>query len=133
MRYEDVATHIPNTSTGIYIVYPTSLELKPVYRGYKTIVNSEDTKVGIARRSFESREQSYMATFQSEVKFFPILELAATHLPDFEAQLLSHLGRAFSRSGRAREWFRTTERQAIAELVWSLSLVRTFHFAQADG
>jgi hypothetical protein len=121
MRYEDAGARISKTSTGVYIAYPTSVELKPIYRGYKTIVNSEHTKVGIAQRSFESREHGYVAVFQSEVKFFPILELPATQLPEFKAQLIAHLRSKYSRSGPAREWFHTTERQAIAELVWSLS------------
>ena len=121
MHYEELGASISKTSTGVYIAYPTSLQLKPIYRGYKTVVNSEHTKIGIAQRSFESREYGYMAAFQSEVKFFPILELPASQLAEFEAELIAHLRSKYSRSGAAREWFHTTERQAIAELVWSLS------------
>jgi hypothetical protein len=122
MRYEDAAARIPKTSTGVYVAYPTSLDLKPVYRGYKTRVNSEDTKVGISRRSFSSREQQYIQTFQSQVAFFPILELPVAELPGFEKQLLGLLRRNYSRSGPAREWFRTVDRQGLAELVWSLHI-----------
>ena len=121
MRYEDVGASISKTSTGVYIAYPTSFQLKPIYRGYKTMVNSEHTKIGIAQRSFESREYGYMAAFQSEVNFFPILELPVTQLAEFEAQLIAQLRGKYSRSGAAREWFHTTERQTIAELVWALS------------
>jgi hypothetical protein len=80
MHYEDAAVCIPRNSTGVYIAYPTSAQFKPIYRGYKTVVNLEHTKIGIAQRSFESREHGYIAAFQSEVKFFPVLELPATQL-----------------------------------------------------
>lgn len=120
MRYEHAAANIPKSFTGIYIAYPTSSVFKPIFRGYRTEVNSEHTKVGIAKRSFSSREQGYIATFQSEVKFFPMLALPAIQLSRFEAQLIGHLLGKYHRSGPAREWFHTTERQAIAELIWSL-------------
>jgi hypothetical protein len=42
-----------------YIVYPTSSILKPIYRGYKTMVNDNHTKAGITENSFDSRKKSY--------------------------------------------------------------------------
>jgi len=119
LGYEEVSAGIPRTSTGIYIAYPTSAVLKPIYPGYKTFVNAEHTKIGIARRSFVSREHQYVKAFQAEVVFFPILELPAAALRAFEMQLLRMLLCTYSRSGHAREWFHTSERQAIAERVWS--------------
>ena len=121
MGYESVAANIPKTSTGVYLAFPTSTSLKRTYPGHKTFVNSEHTKVGIARHSFASRERQYIATFQSEVAFFPILALPVPQLLAFEAQLLRQVRHLYPRSGRAREWFNTTARQALAELVWSIS------------
>ncbi|MCE7950060.1 MAG: hypothetical protein DYH18_03025 [Xanthomonadales bacterium PRO7] len=121
MRYENVAANIEKTSTGVYLAFPTCTTLKPTYPGHKTFVNSEHTKVGIARHSFASRERQYIATFQSEVAFFPVLALPAAQLPGFEAELLRQVRHLYPRSGRAREWFHTSARQALAELVWAIS------------
>ena len=113
------------TSPGIYLAYPTTPELKPIYPCYKTLVNGEHTKLGIARRSFHDRERQYMRTFQGEVLFHPVLEMAPAHLSEFEARVLAQLTQRYPKSGRAREWFHTAERQAIAELVMRLHQV--FH------
>lgn len=121
MRYEYVFLTIPGTTTGVYIAYPTIKEFKPTYRGHKTLVNHDHTKVGITRSNFIAREDEYMSTFQFEVAFFPVLELSADHLARFEARLLAELSAKYPRSGTAKEWFSTTKRQAIAELVWRLS------------
>jgi hypothetical protein len=121
MRFVSVAASIPADSVGVYIAFPTSVTLKPTYRGHKTLANSEHTKVGIARRSFASRQRQYLATFRSEVAFFPILALPALLLPAFETEVLREVKRLYQKSGRAREWFHTTERQALAELIWSMS------------
>lgn len=115
--HEDAALKICMASTGIYLAYLTTVEQKPIYPGYKTIVNDRHTKVGIARLSFQNRERQYMHTFNREVVFLPVLEMVSGHLKDFEARLLAQLVRHYPRSGRAREWFHTVERQAIAELV----------------
>jgi hypothetical protein len=120
-RFEDAALRIADSATGIYLAHPTTAVFKPTYRGHKTIVNHNDTKVGIVRNSFAARRREYMATFQSEVAFYPLLEAPADVLPAIEQQLMLLLRGLYSRSGTAREWFRTTERQAIAELVWRLS------------
>lgn len=105
------------TSPGIYLAYPTTPELKPIYPCYKTLVNGEHTKLGIARRSFQDRERQYIRTFQGEVLFHPVLQMAPAHLSEFEARVLAQLTPRYPKSGRAREWFHTAERQAIAELV----------------
>lgn len=118
--YEIRALSIPGTASGVYLAYPTVATLKPTYRGHKTMVNLEHTKVGIATTSFIARENEYIATFQHEVAFFPLLELSSTELPTFENKLLAELCKSYQRSGTAREWFRTVERQAIAELVWRM-------------
>lgn len=120
MRYQDAGREIASNATGVYLVYPISHETKPIYRGYKTLVDCHDSKVGITKNSFAAREFQYGQTFQSEVAFFPLLRVAPEQLAQFELLLLGELKIRYAKSGRAREWFRTTERQAIAELVWSL-------------
>lgn len=59
------------TSPGIYLAYPTTPELKPIYPCYKTLVNGEHTKLGIARRSFQDRERQYIRTFQGRFYSIP--------------------------------------------------------------
>ncbi len=120
MRFQDAAKEIASSTTGVYLVHPTSYEAKPIYRGYKTVVDCHDTKVGITKSSFAVREAQYGRTFRSEVAFFPLLTVAPEQLVQLERLLLGELKARYAKSGRAREWFRTTERQAIAELVWSL-------------
>lgn len=120
MQYDIAALSIPGNATGIYLAYPTSPVLKPTYPGHKTLVNDQHTKIGIARNSFIIREDEYMRTFQHEVAFVPLLELQAYALSAFEAKVLALLRARFPLSGSAREWFHTTERKAIAELVWQL-------------
>ena len=112
---------IPGDATGIYLAYSTSTVMKPTYRGHKTMVNDQHTKVGVATKSFLSRENEYMSTFQHEVAFVPLIALPVEQLSAFEGQLLLELRQRYPLSGSAREWFRTTERQLIAELVWQLA------------
>jgi hypothetical protein len=50
---------ISMSATGLYIAYPTTETKKPIYRGYKTLVNGSNTKVGVARSSFADRQKSY--------------------------------------------------------------------------
>ena len=126
MHYDIAALSIPGSGTGIYLAYPTSPVLKFTHPGHKTLVNDQHTKIGIARNSFVARENEYMWTFQREVAFVPLLELQADVSLVFEARVLALLLARFPLSGSAREWFRTTERQAIAEIVWRLH-------AQADA
>jgi hypothetical protein len=104
-------------STGIYIAYPTSPILRPIYRGYKTLVNDQHTKVGIARRSFAEREKNYFVSFNKEVVFRPILELPREQLRNIERALIAELRNHHARVGRAREWFDTTDRDSLAQLI----------------
>lgn len=120
MRYQDAAQEIASNATGIYLVYPTSHESKPIYRGYKTLVDCHHTKVGITKNSFAARDFQYRRTFHSEVAFFALLTVAPEQLAKLERLLLGELKTRYAKSGRAREWFRTIERQAIAQLVWSI-------------
>jgi hypothetical protein len=108
---------IAATATGIYMVFPTSEALRPIYRGYKTHVNHRHTKVGIASTSFAARQRSYAGTFGPEVEFVPLVAVARHRLRSVEQQILESLSRRFRRVGDAREWFDTCDRELIASLV----------------
>lgn len=121
MRFEEVSLTIAGTASGIYIAYPTTPQLKPTYRGHKTLVNDQHTKVGVATKDFVSREDEYMRTFQSDVAFYPVLACDPSILPALEARILHAMRSRYPLSGTAREWFRTTDRQAVADLIWELA------------
>lgn len=105
------------TSTGIYIAYPTSPVLKPIYRNYKTMVNDRHTKVGIAQDSFTARKSSYLKTFDGEVEFICVASRPKSELKKMEDTILSRLCSKYLRVGHAREWFETTERDNVIALV----------------
>ena len=107
-------------STGVYLAYPTTEVLKPAYRGHKTLVNMAHTKVGITVSSFRRRWLEYRRTFGGEVAFHPLFELPVPELSAYEARLLTEMLRRFPKSGSAREWFFTTERDSITELTRTL-------------
>ena len=88
-RFEDVSLAIGGSATGIYLAYPTSPELKPTYRGHRTLVNDLHTKIGVASKSFVSRENEYMSTFNFEVAFFPILEVSVPRLHVLESRVIA--------------------------------------------
>jgi hypothetical protein len=86
------------------------------------MVNHEHTKVGITTSTFVMRENEYMRTFNQEIAFLPIVVVPIHKLASLESQVLAELRNRYSLSGSAREWFRTTEREQIAQLVWKLAV-----------
>jgi len=110
-----------NTKTGIYIAYPTSPELKSIYRpkNYKTKVNNQHTKVGIAKDNFNSRKKDYLANFDNEVEFYPIVLVEIEHIDYAESLVISAIKLEFKKVGRAREWFDTSNRQRVSEIILS--------------
>jgi hypothetical protein len=112
---------ISRSATGIYIAYPTTQVLKPIYRKLKTQVNSAHTKVGITTGRFSTREQEYMRTFNGEVRFVPIVAVPALQLRAIEHVILSEMRSRYAPVGRAREWFDTTEHEAIIQLVEAIA------------
>ena len=116
-------SRVHRSSTGVYLAYPTTSVLKPIYRKLKTQVNDQHTKVGITIDSFAIREREYRNTFQNELVFVPLVEAPANRLPEIEKLLLVELRSRYSRVGKAREWFDSTDRNEIAKVV--LSVVRT--------
>jgi hypothetical protein len=112
---------IDRASPGVYLAYPTTEVLKATYYRHQTFVNLSHTKVGIARKSLGSREVEYLRYFNREIVFQPLLQLGSSELRPFETQLLGQMNARFVRSGRAREWFATADRAAIAQLVQELA------------
>ncbi|EGV20154.1 hypothetical protein ThimaDRAFT_0830 [Thiocapsa marina 5811] len=105
---------------GVYLAFPTSAELKPIYAGYKTKVNDQHTKIGIARDCFEARKRSYVGTFDGEVEFWPIAEVNKESLKSVEDRILARVSRRYGKVGRAREWFNTTDRKEIRAMILAL-------------
>ena len=102
---------------GVYMAYPTSDVLKPIYRLLKTQVNSAHTKVGITVKSFGEREREYRRTFQNEVTFVRVGAVPLALIPVVEAAILADLGGCYSRVGKAREWFECADREAVLHRV----------------
>ena len=112
---------VNRSRTGIYMAFPTVPVLKPIYRKLKTQVNNQHTKVGITTDSFANREREYKKTFNQEVEFIPLVEVPSERLHQIESVLLFALTKRYAKVGRAREWFNTTDRETIAEMVMSIS------------
>ena len=108
------------SAVGVYLAYPTSEVLKPIYRKLKTQVNSAHTKVGITTQSFALREREYKNTFQREVVFMRVAEVPVSRIPEVETAILLELGSKYRRVGRAREWFKSSDREAIQAAVVSI-------------
>ena len=104
---------------GVYIAYPTSPILKSIYRpkNYKTEVNDQHTKVGIARDSFRSRKSGYLGNFDNEVEFIPVVFVDREFLDAVEKLIIKVLCSNFSRVGRAREWFCTSDRRKTSDII----------------
>lgn len=105
--------------TGIYLAFPTSSMLKSIYpqKQYKTMVNDQHTKVGIAKDSLRARKRNYLNAFDNEVKFVPIAFVEQEFLEFIEDLILLELRSRFSRVGKSREWFHTSDRQKVIEIV----------------
>jgi hypothetical protein len=104
---------------GIYLAYPTSPALKPIYPGYKTLVNDRHTKVGKVESGFSDGQRRYLEVFDGEVCFRPLREVPLERLRQVEKRVLRELAERYKRVGRAREWFDTDDREAVASLVVS--------------
>ncbi len=99
--------------TGIYIAYPTSSILKSIYKAknYKTRVNNQHTKVGIAKDSFASRARNYFLNFDNEIEFLPIVEIPVDQLQEAEKIVVTSIATMFDRVGNSRNWFDTSDRE----------------------
>jgi len=108
-----------NQQCGIYIVYPTSSELKSIYRAknYKTKVNNQHTKIGITKDSFGHREGAYLNNFDKEVIFLPIAVINTEYLDNTEKIIKLALCEIYSRVGWSREWFHATDRKAFINII----------------
>jgi hypothetical protein len=122
--FKEVSKTIDIHYGGIYIAYPTSEKPK---RGRHAHIapdaNWDYTKIGTAVR-FTKRRGDYMREFNREVDFYPVFqkfnlgEPALIALQNKVSETLVALG--YKRVRLTRDWFHTTERQAIAEVIWKL-------------
>ena len=114
----DESSIIDIDDTGIYIAYPMSPVLKSIYppKNYKTQVNDQHTKVGKAE-CFKSRKKEYLTSFHNEVTFIPIARVPRKQLELAEEKILDAVHDCFKRVGRAKEWFKTTDRERIAKII----------------
>lgn len=104
-------------ATGIYIAYPTTSTLKPIYRGYKTMVNNQHTKVGMAQDSFRSRRNGYLITFNGEIDFIPVAKISLDILPQIEKIVISSVAKQYEKIGRSQEWFATSDHQSVIGII----------------
>jgi hypothetical protein len=121
-------------STGIYIVYPTSPTLKSIYRAkhYKTKVNDQHIKVGIAKESFRSRKSGYLGNFDSEVEFLPFILMRQEFLENAERKVIAAIRTKFSRVGHSREWFNTSNIQEITKIIAKTLLENNIEHERID-
>jgi hypothetical protein len=116
--------------TGIYLVYTKSSKLQSIYKqkNYKTLVNNQHTKIGITQNSFASRKKTYEANFGSDLVFKELIILDKKHLKNIEDEILNKLKLEFNKVGRSREWFDTTDRDRIIEIVRDVLSKTDFYY-----
>lgn len=124
-------------SSGIYIAYPTVDTWKSIYRkkGYKTKVNNDHTKVGKAE-NFESHRGQYLENFDNEVEYTPIIEvnLNKNDLKKLEDNIKAAVLKAgFKRVGRAKEWYETTDRKKLINIIYNTIKELGIDFQLVDG
>lgn len=121
--------------TGIYMAYPTSPLLKSVCRprGYKSLVNDQYTKVGIAKISFRSRERRYKSNFDDEVEFVPLAIIGGEELERIEKPVLAAIAKEFEKVSRARQWFHTNNRCRVADIVSTTLRRSNVEFREPSG
>lgn len=107
--------------TGMYIAQPTSSVSKSIYRAknYRTQVNDQHTNVGSTENSFHARRLDYLANFDNDVVFTPIVAIAPEQLVDAEQRVLAAVNAHYRRVGRARKWFETADHQRVIGIILS--------------
>ena len=116
--------------TGIYLVYTKSTKLQSIYKAknYKTQVNNQYTKIGITQNSFASRKKTYEANFGSDLVFKELIILDKKHLKNVEDEIINKLKQEFNKVGSSREWFDTTDRGRIIEIVRDILSKTNFYY-----
>ena len=107
--------------TGIYITYPKSEEEQSIYKAkdYKTKVNNQCSKIGIVETSFASREKCYADNF-GDIVFQQIAIVDKVYLKEIEKRILTEIKKEFKTVGWSREWFYTTNRKRLIDIVRSV-------------
>ena len=106
--------------TGIYIAYPRSENVTQVTGGPGSGVNCRYTKVGTTADSFYASGRAYRRAFENQVKFMPLVEIPARHLPYTEEKILAAVAERFPRVGATPNWFDTQDRASIISLIYNL-------------
>lgn len=104
---------------GIYIAYPLTNELQSIYKpkSYKTTVNKNYTKVGLTVKTFKSRAKCYYDNFGMLFKFIPVFIINNdADIVAVEKKILEAIENEFTKRGRSREWFETTDREYIVKI-----------------
>ena len=116
--------------TGIYLVYTKTTKLQSIYKAknYKTQVNNQHTKIGITKNSFASRKKTYEANFGSDLVFKALIILDKKYLKNVEDEIINKLKQEFNKVGRSREWFDTTDRGRIIEIVRDVLSKTDFYY-----
>ena len=102
---------------GIYSAYPTTSELKPIFKGFKTKVNNNHTKVGKCEIGFLGREKNYQTTFDKEVEFHPVVILKKVEDLDVEKDVINVLKERYKKVGFAKEWFDTDDHESVIKII----------------
>jgi hypothetical protein len=105
--------------TGVYIAYPASQTLKSIdkTKNHKTMVNDQNTRLGIANDSFLSCKKWHLENFDNEVDFIPVATIGSEYLGHIEAQIISAIQSEFQKVEQTNEWFDTSDRQRILEII----------------
>jgi hypothetical protein len=105
-------------NTGIYLTYPKDKAKQSIYKAknYKTEVNNQCTKIGIVETSFASREKAYKKNF-GDIEFMSLAIVNKADLKTIEKTILIEIKKEFKKVGRSREWFHTTNRNRIIDIV----------------
>ena len=119
-KFMTTLTATTESKKGIYIAFPTTSLLQSIYKpkNYKTKVNHLHTKVGITIDNFKNRSKCYYDNFGSEFIFAPLFIIENNQeILSVEKKILEAIKQKFKRQGRAREWFNTTERNLIINII----------------
>lgn len=81
------------------------------------MVNDQHTKLGIANNSFIRHKKEHLANFDNEVDFIPVAIIATEHLERIEVQIKTAMHRGFEKVEQTNEWFDTSDRQRILEII----------------
>ena len=129
-------TAATESKKGIYIAFPTTSLLQSIYKpkNYKTKVNHLHTKIGITIDNFKNRSKCYYDNFGPEFIFTPLFIIEDNQeILSGEKKMLEAIKQKFKRQGRAREWFDTTERNLIINIMTQILKDNNVNFTKISS